>query len=60
MLTDTQTAALRHFVINSLSEFIDEEVSSEYLISDELVENDDFDEINRRKMAAIEYIKSIL
>lgn len=59
-LTDHQKTVLKHFVVYSLSNIIDEEISSEYLVSDELINTDNFDEINRIKTAAIEYIKSIL
>lgn len=59
-LTLEQEKELRHFVINSLSNFIDEELCSEYLITDDLVENDNWDEINARKTAAIKFIMEVL
>lgn len=59
-LTDDQRLELRSFVIVHLSDIIDETLSGEWLVPDELVDADNFDEINGRKMAAIEYIKSIL
>lgn len=59
-LTDDQRLELRCFVYQQLADAIDETLSGEWLINDELITNDDFDEINRRKMAALEYIKSIL
>jgi hypothetical protein len=55
-LTLEQQKNLRHFVINHLSSYIDEELSSEYLVTDDLVENDSWDEINARKAAAIQFI----
>ena len=60
VLTPDQEIELKHFVINSLSNFIDEELCAEWLITDEMVQADDFDGINERKMAAIEFIKSVL
>lgn len=59
-LTPDQEIELKHFVINSLSNFIDEELCSEWLITDAMVEADDFAGINERKSAAIEFIKNIL
>jgi hypothetical protein len=55
-LTEEQKKALLHFTINRLSDFLDEELSSEYLLSDDLVEHDKWDEINERKQAAIVFI----
>ena len=52
-LTEEQKKALNHFTINRLSDFIDEELSSEYLLPDDLVEHDKWDEINARKQAAL-------
>lgn len=60
VLTPVQEIKLKHFVINSLSSFIDEELCAEWLITDAMVEADDFVGINERKMAAIEFIKNIL
>ena len=59
-LTLEQEKELRHFVINSLSSYIDEELSSEYLITDDLVENDSWDEMTARKAAAIKFIMEVL
>ncbi len=59
-LTESQQRHLRIFVVNQLSDIIDEELHSGYLFDDVMVDNDMHDEINDRKMAAIEYIKSIL
>jgi len=56
MLTEAQKSHLQHFVINSLSNFIDEEISSEYLVTDEMVNNDDWDTINALKREAIKFI----
>ena len=55
-LTLEQRALLRHFAMNRLSSYIDEELSSEYLITDDLVENDNWNEINARKAAARKFI----
>lgn len=55
-LTEEQKKALSHFTINRLSDFIDEELSSEYLLPDDLVEHDKWDEINARKQAALMFI----
>jgi hypothetical protein len=59
-LTQSQEQSLDKFIINHLSSFIDEELCSDYLISDELIDQDKFDEINNIKKAAIEFIKSNL
>jgi len=59
-LTLEQEKQLRHFAINHLSEVIDEELCSEYLVTDDLVENDSWDEINARKAAAIKFIMEVL
>lgn len=59
-LTPDQENNIKHFVINGLSNYIDEELCAEWLVTDEMLKADDFIAINERKMAAIEYIKSIL
>lgn len=59
-LTKSQEQSLNKFIINHLSSVIDEELCSDYLISDELIDEDKFDEINNIKLAAIEYIKNNL
>lgn len=59
-LTLEQLALLRHFAMNRLSSYIDEELSSEYLITDDLVENDNWNEINARKAAAMKFIMEVL
>ena len=59
-LTEAQQRCLTHFVVNHLSDYIDEHLHSEYLIDDVMIDNDMHDEINDRKRAALEYIKSIL
>jgi hypothetical protein len=59
-LTDEQKKKINHFVMYSLSEVIDEELCSEYLITDDLVESDNHVEMNARKNAAIEFIKECL
>jgi len=59
-LTLEQEKQLRRFALNRLSSYIDEELCSEYLITDDIVENDDWDEINARKAAAIKFIMEVL
>ena len=60
ILTEAQQRCLTHFVVNHLSDYIDEHLCSEYLIDDVMIDNDMDDEINDRKRAALEFIKSIL
>jgi hypothetical protein len=57
-LTQNQQINLDNFIHNQLSSFIDEELCSDYLITDDLLDNDKFDEINNIKSAALEYIKN--
>lgn len=57
-LTQSQQNQLDNFIHNQLSSFIDEELCSDYLITDDLLDNDKFDEINDIKSAALEYIKN--
>ena len=59
-LSEEQKARLNHFVTWQLADFIDEELSSEYLVPDTLVEQDQWNTINARKFAAIEYIKTVI
>ena len=60
VLSEEQKAKLHHFTTWQLADFIDEELSNEYLVPDSLVEEDQWDIINSRKFAAIEYIKTII
>lgn len=59
-LTDEQQREIRYFVIHQLSELIDESLTAPWLITDEMMDNDEFDVINAKKSAAIQYIKSLL
>jgi len=59
-LTDEQQQRLRHFTQMKLSDIIDEYISGEFLLPDDLVDSDDWDEINRRKASALTYILSHL
>jgi len=59
-LTEHQQQYLKDFVNLELSEYIDEVLHGEWLIPDEMVDVDDWDAINARKSAAIEYITNNL
>jgi len=59
-LTDEQQQRLRHFTQIKLSDTIDEFISGSFLVTDDLVDSDDWDEINRRKASALTYILSQL
>ena len=59
-LTDAQQREIRSFVMYQLSELIDESLTAPWLITDEMMNNDEFDVINAKKSAAIQYIKSLL
>lgn len=60
ILTESQQREIRLFVNARLADFIDEALCAPFLITDEMVDNDEFDVINTKKLAAIEYIKSLL
>lgn len=47
-------------VNHKLVDIIDEALSHQFLITDEMVNSDDWDNINARKRAGVEYIKSLL
>lgn len=59
-LTDEQQQRLRHFAQIKLSATIDEFISGSFLVSDDLIDSDDWHEINRRKASALTYILSHL
>lgn len=60
-LTDEQQQRLRHFTQVKLADFIDEFISGSFLIPDTLFEPDEqWDEVNSRKQAALQYIISHL
>ena len=56
LLTQQQQQHLTSFINRKLADYIDEHISGEFLIPDELVNKDDWDAINARKRAALEYI----
>ena len=58
-LTDKQKAELKRLAFQ-VSEVIDEGLCSRTILPDELLDNDDFDEIDRRKSAAYDYLISLL
>lgn len=60
ILTESQQREIQHFVNTRLCDFIDEALCAPFLITDEMNDNDEYDVINAKKLAAIEYIKSIL
>jgi hypothetical protein len=55
-LTEAQQQNLAKFAQIKLADYIDEHLSGEFLITDEMVDNDDWDAINARKSAALEFI----
>jgi len=55
-LTEEQEMHLTSFINRKLADYIDEHISATFLVTDEMVDNDDWDAINARKRAAIEYI----
>lgn len=58
-LTESQQQQLRKLAFK-VHDIIDDHISGTYLIPDELVDTDDWTEINTRKSVALEYIKSLL
>ena len=58
-LTESQQERLRKLAFK-VQDIIDDNISGTYLIPDELVDTDDWTEINTRKSVALEYIKSLL
>lgn len=59
-LTPQQTTEILRFVNHRLIEIIDDHLHGEWLITDEMTENELYDDINARKIAALELIKSSL
>lgn len=58
-LTETQQQTLLKLTFK-VADIIDDHISGGYLIPDELVNADHWDEINARKAAALEFIKANL
>lgn len=58
-LTEAQQQTLLKLTFK-VADLIDDHISGDYLITDDLVDTDDWNEINARKAAALEFIKANL
>ena len=59
-LTNEQQQLLQKFVQIRLSDTIDDFITGQFLVPDDLIDNDDWDQINARKAAAVEFIRANL